>query len=78
MEITDEIFSKVVKMVESGFTIQQACKKINIDRGVFYYKISKNQKSILKQAKTSSSLMLRYTSGNYVNRKIRVNTVFGE
>ena len=58
MEITDEIFSKVVKMVESGFTIQQACKKINIDRGVFYYKISKNQKSILKQAKTSSSLML--------------------
>jgi len=36
MEITDEIFSKVVKMVESGFTIQQACKKINIDRGVFY------------------------------------------
>lgn len=47
----DVKFNVIVKMVENGFTISGALKKININRGIFYKNISSVQKQELNSFK---------------------------
>lgn len=45
-------FSDVVSLVEQGWNISEALKKLKIDRTMFYANISPLQKTELTQAKT--------------------------
>jgi hypothetical protein len=51
-EIVMENFSKVVSMVEDGYNIYEALKKLGIKSQSFYGYISKQQKAELQMAKT--------------------------
>ncbi len=51
-ELVQESFAKVILMVEDGWDISKALINLKIDRGTFYYHISKLQKAELDMAKT--------------------------
>jgi predicted DNA-binding protein (UPF0251 family) len=40
-------YKEVIKLVESGMTVENALNKLNINRGTFYYNISSEQKAFL-------------------------------
>lgn len=50
--INDIVFKSLLKKVEEGITISNACKLLNIDRNYLYDNISTSQKLQLKQTKT--------------------------
>ena len=55
-KITFDInFNKIIKMVEDGYTISKALKKLTICSHFFYYNISKEQKVLLQLTKTANA-----------------------
>ena len=55
-KITFDInFNKIIKMVEDGYTISKALKKLTICSHSFYYYISKEQKLLLQLTKTANA-----------------------
>jgi ACT domain-containing protein len=52
LAILNDNFSKVILMVNDGYNIYEAIKKIGISRSFFYDNITKNQKIELQMAKT--------------------------
>lgn len=50
-----ESFDYVLKMVEDGWTISEACELSNIDRGAFYKFITEEQKNLLMSVKFTHS-----------------------
>lgn len=55
-KITFDInFNKIIKMVEDGYTISKALKKLTICSHLFYYYISKEQKLLLQLTKTANA-----------------------
>jgi hypothetical protein len=52
--INDIIFKSLLKKVEEGFTISDACKLLIIDRNYLYKSISTSQKLQLKQTKSAN------------------------
>ena len=48
----DKLFSKVISMVEDGWDISKAIKKIGYCKTSFYNKITPQQKALLDIAKT--------------------------
>lgn len=51
----NEVFPKVLKMVENKHTISGAIAKLNVNRAEFYRLISKEQKVLLQMAKTANA-----------------------
>ena len=51
----DEVYIKVLSMVNEGLNISDALKTLKYDRGIFYQKISKAQKAELQIAKTAQA-----------------------
>jgi hypothetical protein len=51
----NEVFPKVLKMVENKHTISGALLKLNVSRFEFYDKINKEQKVLLQMAKTANA-----------------------
>lgn len=53
-------FTKVCKLVESGFSVSEALKRVNFNRNKFYRYITPEQKQKLKVIKTLNSKGGRY------------------
>lgn len=51
----NKIYDEIFKLVQSGFTIDKACKKQNISRTDLYRKMDFNQKYNLKELKILNS-----------------------
>lgn len=51
----EDYFSKVCKLIESGFTISEALDELKLDSRKFYDNINKKQRIILKQLTTANS-----------------------
>lgn len=60
----DDIFKKVINLVKKGKTIQKALESLNVDRALFYRRLSKECKLELKSLKVSNAIFSQpYTQG---------------
>jgi hypothetical protein len=55
-ELVNANFPKIISMVEEGYNISVALKKLGIDRGTFYKCITKEQRAELRLVKTSNAI----------------------
>lgn len=63
---TDKFFELVLAEVAGGLTIEKACKKLSIDRGLFYSCITKEQKAELKISKAKRSALFDIANEKYL------------
>ena len=47
----DKLFEQLIKYVQAGLTIQNACKSLELNRSVIYRKLTITQKERLKKVK---------------------------
>ena len=55
----NDVFLKVISMVEDGVNISEALDFINFNRGTFYRNIDSQQKSLLDIAKTCNTVCVK-------------------
>lgn len=70
--IMEDIFNSVKGLVLKGNTIEQACKKLNVNRANLYKKLTDLHKQDLRHAKT------QFLSGAFSNRNYQVKSKFNK